>query len=258
MRADAVANQVCYRFALIGADLEQDVGARAADGRKLRQQATNGIQPVSAAVQSQARLKAAHFQRGQIARGDVGQIRHEQINLKAAFDQWLSQIAFEKSHVGAVADGILARDRQRCAADLAGIDLCRRSLTRECNGERAAARPDVGHSEVSPAFTETKRFFQQQFGLGPRDQHRGRDAQLDVVEAFDASDIGDWFAGGAALDSGLKAGRLVIRKERFRAREKETAIDAEDMGEQCLRIEIGRFRWLPARCAPRARLSARS
>ena len=62
-------------FALIGANLEQDDCASGTKGGNLRQQATDKIQTVRAAVYSQPRLKAADLQRRQFARGDVGQIR---------------------------------------------------------------------------------------------------------------------------------------------------------------------------------------
>ena len=123
MRAQTVPHQASDGVALVGADLEQDLRARAADSRTFRQQAADKIQSVGAAIQRQARLKTTHRERRQIGRGDIRQIRHQQIDLNAAVDQGISQIAFEERYVDADSSGISTRDVQGVAIDLTGVDV---------------------------------------------------------------------------------------------------------------------------------------
>ena len=92
---------------------------------------------------------------------------------------------------------------------------------------------------ASSSSGQSQRFFQQELRLGPRDEHRWRDLQLEVVEALDPGDIGDRLSRSPSLHSRLKCAKLRFVKFVFTVGEKEGAVTLERMGEQDLRIEIG-------------------
>ena len=112
-------------------------------------------------------------------------------------------------------------------------------MPREGDGQRAAAGSDVRCGDARLEFSEAQRFFQQQFGLRSRDEDGRAEVKIYVIKALDADDVGDRFARGAAIDHGLVSGNLLIGQAFVRMREKDSAIDAEQMSKQRLRIKVG-------------------
>jgi hypothetical protein len=67
--------------------------------------------------------------------------------------------------------------------------------------DRARACPEIGHP-LRRGGKPFQRRFHQQFGFWPRDEHFGRDFDLERPEFAQPLDVGQRFAGRAPRDAG--------------------------------------------------------
>ena len=114
--------------------------------------------------------------------------------------------------VGAQGLCILLRHGQGLGGTLDGMHLGVRSLQRQGDGDDAAAGAQFqqGQRDGAPLLAQQRellqRGFHQGFGVGPGNEHGGRDGKGAAVELLLAQQIGQGFAGAAAFGQGLEAG----------------------------------------------------
>ena len=79
-----------------------------------------------------------------------------------------------------------------------------------CRGRNQGGRFRAGYVHGAPLLAQQQellqRGFHQGFGVGPGNEHGGRDGEGTAVELLLTQQVGQRFAGAAALGQGLEAG----------------------------------------------------
>ncbi len=135
---------------------------------------------------------------------DVGQVGRQHINW---FGQGRDQVALQQAHtlLHAVTLAIEGRDGQRVAGDIDGVEIGQaRLVDGEGDGNRAAARADIGHNGDMTRrdflATHLQGDLEEQFGFRARDQHAPINYEIEAIKFFVTHKVGDGFASRAALD----------------------------------------------------------
>ena len=114
--------------------------------------------------------------------------------------------------VGAQGICILLCHGQRLGGTLDGMHLGVWGLQRQGDGDDAAAGAQFqqGQRDGAPLLAQQQellqRGFHQGFGVGPGNEHGGRDGEGTAVELLLAQQVGQRFAGAAAFGQGLEPG----------------------------------------------------
>ena len=104
---------------------------------------------------------------------DVGRVADDQVELAAR--HWREPVALQEFDLAVVRLGIVAGDLKRCVADIAGSDAPAWLFTRQRDRYGAAAGAQIDHVQGFAGQAECP--FDQTFGVGPRYQAGGANAQ---------------------------------------------------------------------------------
>lgn len=186
--------------ALVEAVFEQQPTAGVQMRRGLRGDVAQGVEPVAAAGQGVGRFEAqvAALQM-RVAVCDVGWIAGDQVEL----------FAFERCEPVAVTKGDIAQsealrvglgDPQCIVTGIGGDHAGLWSLAGQCQGNRAAARAQIGDAGMAGRREMFKGGFDQQFGFRARDQGGRGDVQIQGPESGAPQNVGDRFAAAATFN----------------------------------------------------------
>ena len=129
------------------------------------------------------------------------------------------------------------RDRDRVGADVGGDDGRALQVMRDRRGDAAAAGAQVEHArrlEAGRVARELQHVFDQRLGVRPRDQHRGRDFELEVEEVRPPGEVGDRLLLAGALDERAIGRQLLLGQRAFVVGVELDARDVQDVSEQQL------------------------
>src|SRR5262249_56768775 len=112
-----------------------------------------------------------------------------------------------------------------------------RGLEGERDGDRPRARADVEDPRRGDPARPRERRLDQRLGLRPRNQHRAVDLELPREEFLRATDTLQRLAAAAAPDPFIEASPFRVAERPIEFDVEATALHAEYVGEQQLRIE---------------------
>ena len=216
--------------------LEQQPAA----GRQMRgcvsDDAADRIKAIVAAGKRRRRFEAqvAALQVRVVCR-DVGRIARDQIESLAM--QGREPVAVSKRDVpDAVAPGILLRHGERRGTGIGRDDRRHRPFTRQCQRDRTAAGAKIGDADGAFRRQSLQGRFHQSFGVRPRDQGVGGDAQAQAPEAPFADQMRHRHAAHTRFDQGIETFDVRRINGIVRMREQPGTLAAERMQEQQLRF----------------------
>lgn len=186
--------------ALVEAVFEQQPAAGVQMRRGLRGDVAQGVEPVAAAGQGVGRFEAqVAVLQMRVTVGDVGRVAGDQVEL-FAFERCepISETEGDIAQSEALRVGL--RDQQGIDAGVGGEHMSVRAFAGQGQGNRAAAGAQVGDAGAAVGCEVFKCDFYQQFGFRARDQGGRGNSEIQRPEAGAAEDVGDRFAGAAALD----------------------------------------------------------
>ncbi len=102
---------------------------------------------------------------------------------------------------------------------------------------RTRTGAEVEHASLAIVRQASDRELDQQFGLGTRNQHIGRDLQIEPVEFAPSDQVGDRLAVAAAASERIEGLRLLGVHGVVGMRREPCAVAAEHVREQQLRLE---------------------
>ena len=160
----------------------------------------DGVQPIRAAGQGQARLVR---QRGQVgvALGDVGGVADDEVK-RGRVSHGAQPVALPQVQAQGQALGVGGGHGQGVSTGVAGPDVGLRALAGQGQGDGAAARAQVQRAQGAGrglGWQERKRPVHQRFGVVTRVENALVHLQLKPVERFAAREVGHWLARRAAL-----------------------------------------------------------
>jgi hypothetical protein len=142
-----------------------------------------------------------------------------------------------------VAGGVASCHGDGSRRDVGGDDARARKFLREHDREHTAAGADVDEQRLGRRIDDVAHLqgrFDDQLGLGTRDEHVGRHLEVDPPELAGADDVGNRLAPKPARDE-----MFVVEQERARrgfvaSRQKTSLIPAEHLTSQELGVERGK------------------
>jgi hypothetical protein len=152
-----------------------------------------------------------------IAIGDVGRVGNNQVESFAS--QIFKPVALAKINRCAEPAGIVAGHRNCLKRQVDRSNLRRRAFQGQRNGDDAGAGAEIKDSRRRHTVQLFQRQFDQNFGFRARNQYIGRDLENPAAEFRLADQIGQRFAGGAALDPLQKLGVGRRNHRRLRPRQ---------------------------------------
>jgi hypothetical protein len=111
----------------------------------------------------------------------------------------------------AVTRSVPAGHIERFRRDVGRDDARIGPFARERDGEASAAGTDIGDGRGCRSRHELERCFDDELGLGPGDEHRRIDLEIELPEFTPADDVGERLAGRAATDQRVEARRKIWR-----------------------------------------------
>ena len=131
------------------------------------------------------------------------------------------------------------RDRERRLGAIDSEDVCLGELVSECDGDAAGAGADVDDSKAAVPPSSPKGLFDDELGLGPRDQHAGGDVELETPEFPVTDDEGDRFPCGAPDHQGFVRWLKSFRRGKVPVSQQLRTVPPEHVAREHFRIECG-------------------
>jgi hypothetical protein len=174
--------------------------------RRLGDEAADYEQAVAAGRERDTRLVFAHLalESFEIGLSDVGRIGDDDVEARTlrfvVFAPGVEavRLAELEAVAHAVALGVARRDAQRRRRDV-GTDAARvAALAQQRDRDAARPRADVAEARRLRPLQQFERRLDQKLRLGARDEHVGRDLEIQPVELLPARDVLQGFARGPA------------------------------------------------------------
>ena len=228
---------------LLAPDFQVDGGILGQVAVGLTQELRDGIQPLIAAFECEARLVGAHrgLQRRVFAARDVGQVGDEDVHRLA---HRFEQISVAQRHLVAavVALDVAARHRQRLAAYIDCFDGGVGIVNGNRQRNRAAARAHIGHAHAlgpvgAARLDLAEDFIHQHFGLGAGDEDPLVDHQVEAVELLVPHQVGHRFVVDAAGNHFCEVVGLTRFQGDFTVGKEPGTLHAQHMRKDHLRVE---------------------
>ena len=142
---------------------------------------------------------------------------------------------------GTEPEGIVARDDQRLAGEIGSENVRIGTLAAEADGDAPRARTEIEHAGRERSGARAREGdFDEDLGIGARNQDSLIDTKGSTIELAHASQIGDRLSGSPALVKLSVTRELVLGERTGRVDDEPDAIDSEDECEQNLRVQARR------------------
>src|SRR5712692_4624080 len=201
-----VGKNLADRFRLAGAELQHRAPARRHERRGFHREPAVKAEAVTAAIQRQARIVAAHFRLERLNLGarHIGRIADEQIETqtRGQAGETVAHVELNPfSHL--MAGRVLPGDVQRCFGNVERVNAGLLAPQRQQDGQAAAAGAEIqdggrrsaaGPRLVAGGVEKATGAFAEQFGFRARDQHLGVDQDLQAAEGSRAQEVLQRFA----------------------------------------------------------------
>ncbi len=241
------------RFRLAGAELQYRAPARRHVRRSFHRKPTIKAEAVTAAIQRQARIVAAHFglERLNLRARHVGRIADEQIETQTRRQAGETVTQVELNPFSDLMAGrVLPGDVQRCRGNVERVNSGARAMHRQEDGQAAAAGPEIQHREGRSAagprlavesVEQATGAFAQQFGFRARDQHLGIDQELQAAEGSRAEEMLQRFAFAPAPEQAAEGFHFGVRDVALEVQVEFESRDLQHVREQEFDLQARRI-----------------
>src|SRR6478609_10605367 len=241
------ASQQFTHFGFFGvADFGDEPTAGAQMFVSLRYQASINFHPFAARKDRDLRLKFTHLflHLVGIAFSDVGRIGDYEVKALAGVNAYKVGFAEKHSSAQSKPGGVDARNFQGFLGDVAGVNFRVRQLAGQRQGNASRAGAYVQQLQASGAVErvflyQLQNGFYHMLSFRARDEHGGRDQQIQPPELLMAGDVLRGAASRALANNFIKTGLLIGGELPLGMGVKIGALAAENKQQQQLGVQAG-------------------
>lgn len=223
------------------ADFQEEMASGLEVFSSVRDEAADQNEAVIAGEEGQARLEVENFV-GKIRAfpfPDVGGVADDDLEIVPLRAESLEEVGEEEVDpaVEVVSGGVGGGDLKGIGADVGGRDLKVGPLGGQCEGNGPGAGANVETSARGVCVEAGEGGADEGFGIRSGDQHPGVDGEVEGPELPKAEDVGDRFAGGAALHQSAVVSEFVADEGAIEVGVELDALEGEDVGEEIFGVQ---------------------